>query len=504
MRTLRRIRGRRGLPRRRGGSRLQAGIGGLFAVAAVVSLAALGGVVRSVSPAEAQYSTNDSFAGATVISSLPFSDVVDPAGASTEPNEPQYCIYMPQTVWYRYTPSTQQPLRAESSGTGQQTMLNVYQAYGPAIYNLNHVGCAQNGSQVQFTAQAGVTYYIQAGNLNGGAEELHVSLEQVPGPPNDDFGNATSIGSLPYNNSVDTTAATLEAGEPSPSCYGALAGSAWFAYTPAASGSVSASINAFFTTEMAAYTGNSLSGLTQVGCRAFGGLMTIHVDAGTTYYFQVGGMFGSRGTLTFHLDVTPPPQANFFQSVSDPSSYDNIQFYDQSSDPGQVGIQSQAWSFGDGGTATGCCPQHRYTVDGDYTVELAVTTTDGRTGSVRRVIHVRTHDVGIAKIAAPQNGSVGQTRQIQVSVFDVRYPETVQVQLLKSFPGGFEVIGTLTQSISPRGKNQTTPYTFNYTFTADDGNTGKVTFKAVAFIFGARDALPADNEAIAPPTKVSH
>jgi len=349
-----------------------------------------------------------------------------------------------------------------------------------------------------------VTYYIQAGNLYGGVGDLPVSLQRVPGPANDDFANAASIGSLPYDASVDTTAATLESCEPSPTCYPGLAGSAWNSYTPAASGSVSASISTWYSTEMAVYTGNSVSGLTQVGCHAFGGVMTTHVDAGTTYYFQVGGLFGSRGTLSFHLDVTPPPQANFFQSVSDPNSYDNIQFYDQSSDPGGMAIQAEAWSFGDGGTATGCCPLHRYTADGDYTVQLTVTTTDGRTGSIRRVIRVRTHDVGIAKIAAPQSGSVGQTRQIQVSVFDLNYPETVQVQLLKSVPGGFELVGTLTQSISPRGKNQTSPYTFNYTFTADDGTTGKVTFKAVAMIVGARDALPADNEAIAPPTRVSH
>jgi PKD repeat protein len=503
MRTLRRIRERRGLPRWRGGARLQAGIGGLFAIAAVVSLAALGGVGQSVSPAQAQYGSNDSFDGATAISSLPFGDVVDTTGASTEPGEPQFCIFMSQTLWYRYTPQTQEVLRADSNGTGPQTNINVYQAFGPGIGNLSFIGCAQNGSPVQFTGQAGVSYYIQAGILFGATGDLHVNLQRVAGPANDDFGDAASIGSLPYDASVDTTAATLEAGEPSPSCVGGLAGSAWYAFTPAASGSVSASINSSFSTGMAAYTGNSVSGLTQVGCHAFGGVMTIHVDAGTTYYFQVGGMFGQRGSLSFHLDVTPPPQANFFQSVSDPSSYDNIQFFDQSSDPGEMPIQSQAWSFGDGGTATGCCPLHRYTADGDYTVELTVTTTDGRTGSIRRVIRVRTHDVGIAKIAAPQNGSVGQTRQIQVNVFDLRYPETVQVQLLKSVPGGFEVVGTLTQSISPRGKNQTTPYTFNYTFTADDASVGKVTFKAVATIVGARDALPADNEAIAAPTRVS-
>jgi len=52
-------------------------------------------------------------------------------------------------------------------------------------------------------------------------------------------------------------------------------------------------------------------------------------------------------------------------------------------------------------------------------------------------------------------------------------------------------------------KNGTTEFAFSYTFTADDARVGKVTFKAVANILGARDALPADNEAIAAPTKVS-
>jgi hypothetical protein len=55
-----------------------------------------------------------------------------------------------------------------------------------------------------------------------------------------------------------------------------------------------------------------------------------------------------------------------------------------------------------------------------------------------------------------------------------------------------------------RGANRTTPFSFNYTFTSDDAAIGKVTFKAIANLVSARDALPADNEAIASPTKVSH
>jgi PKD repeat protein len=487
-----------------GKGRLRAGVGALLAVGAIVALAMLGGVGQSVTPAQAQYGSNDNFDSATVISSLPFSDSVDTTGSSSEPSEPQFCVFMPQTVWYRYTPATDQLLTADTTGSGVTANLNVYRSFGPSIFNLNFLGCATTGSNVQFNAQAGVTYYLQVGTAFGPGQ-VKVNMQRVPGPANDDFANAAPVGSLPFDGTADTRAATLESGEPSPSCVGgAPAGSVWWSFTPTSSGSVSASVNTFFSNEIAAYAGSSVSALTQLGCRAFGGPLTMHVDAGTTYYFQVGGLFGQRGSLTLHLEVTPPPQANFAQSILDPNIYETIQFFDLSFDPGQVGIKSAAWSLGDGATETGCCPLHRYTADGDYTVQLTVTTTDGRSGTVKRVIHVKTHDVGISKIAAPQSANVGQTKQIHVNVFDVGYPESVQVQLLKSVPGGYELVGVLTQSINPRGKNQTTPYTFNYTFTASDEATGKVTFKALATINGARDALPADNEAIAVPSRVGH
>jgi PKD repeat protein len=484
------------------GSRLRAGIGALFAIGSFVALGLLTGTSGLVTAAQAQYGSNDNFGTATPITSLPFADDTDTGAASTEGDEPQFCWFMPQTLWYAYTPQTNQVLTADVDGSAAFANVNVYRSFG-SISNLSFLGCAQTGaSPVEFQAESGVTYYLQLGSPSGSGQ-VHVNLQQILKPANDDFIDATTVGSLPYSNTVDTRAATLEASEPSPSCSGdAPAGSAWWAYTPAASGSVTASLGSSFWNELAVYTGNSISSLKQLGCRAFGGSLTLHVDVGTTYYFQGGGLFGARGPITFTLDVAPSPHAEFFQSPSDPSMYDLVTFSDQSFDPAQVGIQSQAWKFGDGVTATGCCPQHRYATDGDYPVELTVTTADGRTDTIRHVVHVKTHDVGIAKIAAPQSANVGQTKQIQVNVFDLRYPETVQVQLLKSIPGGFELVGTLTQSLSPRGKNQTTPYTFNYTFTADDGTVGKVTFKAVATIIGARDALPADNEAIATPTKV--
>ncbi len=97
----------------------------------------------------------------------------------------------------------------------------------------------------------------------------------------------------------------------------------------------------------AAYTGTSLSNLTSLGCGLSNqGLLTIHANAGTTYYFQVGDFAGGAGSLTFHLIVTPPPTANFGVNPSDPSTFDAVQFFDESFDPGQVGIQAEAWNFG--------------------------------------------------------------------------------------------------------------------------------------------------------------
>jgi hypothetical protein len=88
-----------------------------------------------------------------------------------------------------------------------------------------------------------------------------------------------------------------------------------------------------------------------------------------------------------------------------------------------------------------------------------------------------------------------------VDVTSSRYAENVSVQLLRSIPGGFEPVGSSVQLVAVR--KQATSFVFSYTFRPEDAALGKVTFKAVAAINGARDALPADNEVVALPTKVS-
>jgi PKD repeat protein len=450
---------------------------------------------------------NDNFAAATVVPGLPFSDVVDNTEATEEAGEPQYC-YSPQTVWYTFTPSANVAVRADMAGSSfSETVLTVYESTGGGLGGLSFVGCATWGSSLTFSAEAGKTYYLQAGNIYPPGGALQLNLEEVPPPANDNFAAAVAIGSLPFNHDVDTTGATRETGEPISTCaqYNTpLSGTVWYTFTPAAGGSVSAQmLNASISPMIAAYTGSGLGGLTELGCRNWDRL-TIQAEVGATYFFQVSGLYGQGGPLQFNLEVTPPPIAQIGLYPSDPSVFDVVQFYDNSYDPGNLGIQSQTWDFGDGATATGCCPTHHYAADGDYTVQLAVTTPDGRSASTVQTIGVRTHDVAIVRITAPKSARVGRTSRIGIDLRNNRYPETVEVQLFKSTPGGYQFVGTLIQFVPARTGNRTTRLNLSYTFTNDDAVMGKVTFRAIVNIQNARDALSADNEAISsPPTKVN-
>jgi PKD repeat protein len=235
-------------------------------------------------------------------------------------------------------------------------------------------------------------------------------------------------------------------------------------------------------------------------------VLTFRAHAGTTYYFQLGSFYGTGGP-DFHinLSVAPPPQPSFYFNPGDPSVFDSVQFFDNSSDPGQAAFASETWDFGDGANTAnpGCCPNHHYAVDGDYTVKLDVTTTDGRTASTSQVVHVRTHDVAITNLVVPRSARVGRTQKLTVGVSNQRYPENVQVDLYRSTPAGLVRFGSLTQTVPVRPRRRTTDFVFSYTFTSDDAAVGKVTFKAVATIVDARDALQSDNESVAPPTKVT-
>jgi PKD repeat protein len=350
---------------------------------------------------------------------------------------------------------------------------------------------------------------------------LGVSVSTVMAfpPGNDNFINATTIdlNSLPFNQFVNITEAGTEPGEPQYCSYSYQ--TIW--YKVVATAGVWLNVNTTggsfpYGSYVNVYRdmGSGLSGLSFVACAGGSSNGVTFLAARpestsvTAYYIQAQApcCFVS-GDLRVNVSQVPAPVpiAGFYFYPSDASIFDSVQFYDNSSDPGQVGIQTFGWDFGDGTTAAVCCPQHLFPADGDYNVLHTVTTFDGRTASVSHIVSVKTHDVAITRFRVPSTGAPGQNRPITVSVMNTRYPETVRVDLYKSGTGGFgafQQIGYLELAVPVRS-NKATDFNFSYTFTNDDALIGKVTFKAIASIVGVRDVLAADNEMISPPVRVS-
>lgn len=192
------------------------------------------------------------------------------------------------------------------------------------------------------------------------------------------------------------------------------------------------------------------------------------------------------------LDGHAAPVADFLFLPSDPSALESVQFSDTSYDPMQAGITAVAWDLGDGATAIGSSPAHRYVADGEYRARLTVATADGRTSSITRIVSVRTHDIAIVSFDVPRCATPGETHPIAVSVRNLRYAETVQVELFRD--GDLDPLATMIQGLAA---NDAVLFGFGYTFTAEDAAAGTMSFRAIATVVGARDANPGDNVASA-------
>ena len=84
----------------------------------------------------------------------------------------------------------------------------------------------------------------------------------------------------------------------------------------------------------------------------------------------------------------PRPVADFTISPAEPSTSDSLQLLDRSHDPGQIGIAWRAWDFGDGVTAVGPAPVHRYSSAGEHTITLTLATIDGRVTSCTCTVRI--------------------------------------------------------------------------------------------------------------------
>ena len=136
------------------------------------------------SAAHAAPPSNDAYSAATVITQLPFSDVVNIGEATSSPGDPLNCFPGQPTVWYAFTPSTDSRINVNTLGSDFDPTLTVVTG-SPGAFNL--IACNDDfidlQSSIFFDAQAGVTYYIVGGPCCGEGGQggtLHLNVQAVP------------------------------------------------------------------------------------------------------------------------------------------------------------------------------------------------------------------------------------------------------------------------------------------------------------------------------------
>lgn len=130
--------------------------------------------------------SNDNLAGAVVVDDIPFDDTVGLDEATTEPGEPvAVCAPMANTVWYALTLPQSSTVMIDTTGSGFDTVLAVWQ--GGDIASLDLVKCVDDTSigvesRILLSADAGATYLIQAGAFGGAPDGavLSLSIDSAP------------------------------------------------------------------------------------------------------------------------------------------------------------------------------------------------------------------------------------------------------------------------------------------------------------------------------------
>ena len=159
--------------------------------------------------------------------------------------------------------------------------------------------------------------------------EISLSGSGVSAPENDDIADATPI-TMPGIYTGTNVFATLEAGEPVPSCQSSQGSSVYWAFTPSSDGEVVIDLSASdFDTVLSFHQADG----TEIACDDDGGtdttsrLANLSVSAGTTYLIRIAGYssFLTGETATGNISFTieqPRPLAASFSGSTDMGPFD--------------------------------------------------------------------------------------------------------------------------------------------------------------------------------------
>jgi len=207
-------------------------------------------------------------------------------GATLEPGEPQHAGRPGgASVWFRWTAPATRQVTIDTSGSSFDTLLAVYAggSYGSltAIAADDDAG-GGGASRVTFRATRGRTYRIAVDGDGGARGDVRLAWRTAR-PANDDFAAAQPLSGSSGSAAGDTTAGTLQAGEPF--AYG-TSSTVWYRWTAPADGGYRFSSGARGA-GVTAYTGSSLDAL------AYADLT--YARAGTTYHLRVDTEGGWHG-----------------------------------------------------------------------------------------------------------------------------------------------------------------------------------------------------------------
>ena len=221
------------------------------------------------------------------------------------------------SVWYSWTAPESGPTSFNTRDAAFDTTLHVFT--GSSLGALTSVASNDdfNGtlqSKVTFNATAGTTYRIAVDGFSAAHGPFSLQWAQNS-PANDNFATPAAITGATGKHFGNTARSTGEPGEPN---HGSIPDrSVWYSWTAPETGSaVFNTRESNFDTVVAAYTGTTITGLTQLASNdQFNGTnqskITFPVTAGTTYRIAVDGFGATTGSLGLQWSINPPANDNF-------------------------------------------------------------------------------------------------------------------------------------------------------------------------------------------------
>jgi hypothetical protein len=275
---------------------------------------------------------NDDFDQATVISALPYTDILDPAGATPASDDPTCDGANAHTIWYAFTPAQNARVSADTYQSAVFTTLSLYTG---ARGSLTQIACDNHhlnayGARVEFDAVVGTTYYLMATKIDVrwvDERSLRLHVQALPPPPaNDDIDAATVIPTtpLPFTDAVDARGATVASDDPSIFGCDGRRRTVWYSFTPSENTRIHVNTRGSdYQAMVYAFTG-SRGALTLVGCddplySDLPSRLNFDAVADTTYYLMIGlgprgGGLGGQLSLTVRA-VPPAPNDDFDDAV---------------------------------------------------------------------------------------------------------------------------------------------------------------------------------------------